>query len=266
MLLSQRHPLLYFISVREKQFKRWLKWNFSSTKFTAIKKDQPLSFRVKKHQSKLLKKLGDSDMQLQLNKVESLKVVAQKINGTIIHPGETFSFCKTVGRPTLKKGFKPGMELSGGEAKVGVGGGICQASNLLHWLSLHSPLTITERHHHSFDPFPDEGRVLPFASGATVFYNYLDFQITNNTAWTFQINLWLTDKLLEGEIRINAPIDFAYHVFEKNHQFIEDGGKYFRSNEIWRKKIAKYRSGEIIAEELITKNYAEVKYTPEKFI
>ena len=128
---------------------------------------------------------------------------------------------------------------------------------------MHSPLTINERHHHSIDPFPDDGRVLPWASGAAVFYNYLDFQLTNNTEWTFQINLWLTDKLLEGEIRVSEELDFAYHVFEENHAFIKKGDDFFRSNEIWRKKIAKFRSGELIDTELIAKNYGRVMYVPK---
>lgn len=201
-------------------------------------------------------------MQLQLNKIENLKIVVRQINNTLIQPGETFSFCKTVGLPTKKKGYQLGMELSFGEAKAGIGGGICQSSNLLHWLALHSPLTINERHHHSFDPFPDDGRVLPFASGATVFYNYLDFQLTNETEHTFQLNLWLSDKLLEGEIRIDKELDYNYHVIEKNHKFVKQNGQNFRSNEIWRTKHAKFKSGQLLDEELMFKNFARVKYEP----
>jgi len=204
-------------------------------------------------------------MQLQYNKVDNLKIVIEKINGILIKPGETFSFCKIVGLPTKRKGYKLGMELSFGKPRAGIGGGICQSTNLLHWLALHAPLEITERHHHSIDPFPDDGRVLPWASGAAIFYNYLDFQLTNNTQWTFQINLWLTDKLLEGEIRVSEELDFAYHVFEKNHKFIQKENEYFRTNEIWRKKIAKFRGGELIEKELITKNFGRVMYQPKVF-
>lgn len=71
-------------------------------------------------------------MILQHNKVDNLKLVVQKINGIVIKPGETFSFCKSVGLPTKQKGYKLGMELSFGEARAGIGGGICQSSNLLH--------------------------------------------------------------------------------------------------------------------------------------
>ncbi|MCI5058806.1 MAG: VanW family protein [Flavobacteriales bacterium] len=264
-LLSQRHPALYFISVWEKRIRRQISWFLDQKKYTQTSTPEKLAFRVKKHQSKLIKKLGDSDMTLQYNKIDNLKIVIKRVNGIIIKPGETFSFCKTVGLPTKRKGYKLGMELSFGKARPGIGGGICQSSNLIYWLALHSPLTITERHHHSFDPFPDDGRVLPFASGATVFYNYRDLQLTNDTPWTFQINLWMTDKLLEGDIRVTEELDFAYHVFEKNHKFIKKNDGYFRTNELWRKKIAKFRSGALIAEEHITTNYGKVMYTPQQY-
>lgn len=265
-LLSQRHPALYFIAVWLRRIKRQLEWKIDSKKYSKQKKIEKLPFRVKKHQSVLLKKLGESDIQLQINKVTNLKIAAARIDSMIIRPGETFSYCKTVGLPTKRKGYLPGMELSFGEAKAGIGGGLCQISNLIHWLVLHSPLTVTERHHHSFDPFPDDGRVLPFGSGATIFYNYLDYQFTNNTNHIFQINLWFTDKCLEGELRIDEELDYAYHVFEKDHQFLKIEDTFYRKNEIWREKLLKFQGGKIVETELITKNFARVTYTPENYI
>lgn len=265
-LLSQRHPYLYFLAVGLRRIKRRMEWIFNATKYAETKATDKLEFRVKKHQSVLLKKLGENNEQLQLNKVTNLKIAAGRINNIIIKPGETFSFCKLVGLPTKQKGYLLGMELSFGEAKAGIGGGICQISNLIHWLVIHSPLTVTERHHHSFDPFPDDGRVLPFGSGATVFYNYLDYQFTNNTEHTFQINLWFSDKCLEGELRINNELDYAYHVVEKEHQFLQIDGHYFRKNEIWRDKILKFEGGKVVARELVMKNFARVTYTPAAFL
>jgi vancomycin resistance protein VanW len=149
------------------------------------------------------------------------------------------------------------MELSFGEAKAGIGGGLCQISNLIHWLVLHSPLTVTERHHHSFDPFPDEGRVLPFGSGATIFYNYLDYQFTNNTKDTYQLNLWFSEKCLEGELRIDKELEIAYHVIEKEHKFLRKDNVYYRKNEIWREKILKFQGGKVIDKEAIKKVYMQ---------
>ena len=265
-LLSQRHPILYFLAVWTRRVRRYSDWYTDNKKYVKNRSTDKLPFRIKKHQSVLLKKLGESDMQLQVNKITNLRIAIKEIDGILIHPGETFSFCKLVGLPTKHKGYLLGMELTFGEARAGIGGGICQISNLIHWLVIHSPLTVIERYHHSFDPFPDDGRVLPFGSGATVFYNYRDYQFTNNTDHTFQINLWITGKCLDGELRIDTELDFGYHVFEKDHQFIKQEGQFYRKNEIWRNKILKFKSGEIVSTELITKNFARVTYTPENFM
>jgi len=265
-LLSQRHPILYFLAVWTRRLKRIAVWYFDNKTYARRRNDNKLPFRIKKHQSVLLKKLGESDMQLQINKVTNLEIAIKNINGILICPGETFSFCKLVGLPTKRKGYLLGMELSFGQARAGIGGGICQISNLIHWLVIHSPLTVTERYHHSFDPFPDEGRVLPFGSGATVFYNYRDYQFTNNTEHTFQINLWFSDKCLEGELRIDKELDYAYHIVEKEQQFLKIDEDYYRKNEIWREKFLKFESGKIVESELVTKNFARVMYKPENYL
>lgn len=44
-------------------------------------------------------------------------------------------------------------------------------------MALHTPLTVTERHRHGYDVFPDAERTIPFGSGATCFYNYGDLMI-----------------------------------------------------------------------------------------
>lgn len=201
-LLSQRHPLLYRLAVGLRRLQRKLVWWTDGKQYAACRDTELLPYRVKKHQSTLLRKLGDADMQLQVNKVTNLRLALQHIDGILIRPGETFSFCKLVGLPTKAKGYLMGMELSFGKARPGVGGGICQISNMIHWLVLHSPLKVVQRAQHSFDPFPDEGRVLPFGSGAAIFYNYIDYQFTNTTDNTFQLHIWLTEKTIEGELLV----------------------------------------------------------------
>lgn len=264
-LLSQYHPILYFLAVGLRRLKRRVEWLFDGNKYSKNRTADKLPFRIKKHQSVLLKKLGESNEELQINKVTNLKIAVKQIDGLIIKPGETFSFCKLVGKPTKSKGYLLGMELSFGVARAGIGGGICQISNLIHWLVMHSALTVKERYHHSFDPFPDDGRVLPFGSGATVFYNYRDYQFKNNTQYTYQINLWFTDKCLEGELRVNEELNYAYHVMEKEHKFLKIEDQFYRKNEIWREKILKFEGGKVIATELLTKNFARVIYTPEVY-
>ena len=264
-LLSQRNQFLYFLAVWYRRIIRYYKWYFDLRTYAKNKETEKLPFRVKKHQSVLIRKLGDSDKLLQYNKVTNLEIAIKKLNGIIIKPNEVFSLCRLIGLPTKRKGYLPGMELFFEEARPGIGGGLCQIANLIHWLVLHSPLTIVERHHHSFDPFPDDGRILPFGSGATIFYNYIDLQFKNYTPYTFQLNFWLTEKCLEGELRINTELSYSYHVFEQDHKFLKIGDEFFRKNEIWRNKTSKFESGKILETELLIKNFSKVKYIPEFF-
>ncbi len=264
--ISSYNPFLCFIVIKIKRLARYLNWYLGDQNFAKTISKEHLKYRVYKHQSVLIRKLGDADLRLQYNKVENLKLATAKLDGILIHPNETFSFCYLVGCATKKKGYKEGILLTNGEAIAGVGGGICQIANLIHWLCLHSPLTITEHHHHSFDPFPDEGRVVPFGSGATVYFNYIDYQFKNNTEHTFQLLFWFDEKCINGDLRVDTDLPYKYHVYEKNHQFVKVGNDFYRQNELWRKKYLKMKGGEVIETELIQKNNSLVKYTPTEYL
>ncbi len=253
-----RIPFIYKIRVSQLRAKR--RFNNVFVKFARHQSNSDLSYTLKRHQSLLRRKLGTSDPQLQENKVTNLSIALKKINKIEINPGETFSFWDLVGKPTMRKGYIEGMQLSQGEVKTGVGGGLCQLANLLFWLVIHTPMEITERHHHSFDPFPDEQRVLPFGSGASVFFNYVDLRFHNPTSHKFQLKVWLTDNHLKGSILSDHEWPYSYHIEERNHQFHCSKNKNYRENEIWRKEVDK-RTGLTRNAELIVHNYSEVKYS-----
>lgn len=200
-------------------------------------------------------------MVLQHNKVKNLSIALEKLNGIIIQPGETFSIWKRVGKPTQKKGYLNGLVLENGRIAQGIGGGLCQLGNLLYWMALHTPLTITERWRHSYDVFPDINRTIPFACGTTLAYNYVDLQITNNTQNNFQINLWLDDAYLNGEILSDTSIQEHYEIFETDHLMTQQWwGGYTRHNKIWRKTT--HIKDQNTTEELITENHAIMMYSP----
>ncbi|WP_225607340.1 VanW family protein [Pseudomonas sp. PDM10] len=222
-----------------------------------------LPFRYLKHTSKLIRKLGNSDLALQHDKVINLKLAIASIDGVVIRPGEYFSFCRLVGRPTRKRGYVEGMELSFGEARSGIGGGICQLSNLIHWMAIHSPLVVVERSNHSFDPFPDDGRGLPFGSGAEIFYNYIDLVLHNPTDRHFQLKLNVGEQQLEGELLCDQAREFRYHVYQLRHRFVRDGGRVFRENEIWREVWSKGQESQVLKSERLYKNRVVVKYEVE---
>lgn len=241
--------------------RRYLEWQFGGVKFAKVRSEEPLAYRVFTHQTPLLRRLKDVDMWLQHNKINNLRIAIDRVNSILIRPGETFSYWKLIGKPTRRKGYVEGMVLFYGGFQPGVGGGLCQLSNLIYWMTLHTPLIVTERHRHSYDVFPDAGRTQPFGSGATCAYNYLDLQICNRTKHPYQLKLQLTSDHLVGEWRSEDEPSYRYEVYEKDHRITQEAwGGYVRHNRIFRKIYNP--DNERIADELITENHALMMYPP----
>lgn len=242
-------------------WKRRLRWHFGQEKWAA-KRDIPLPILVFEHQTPLLRRLKNVNMYLQYNKVTNLRLAAERLNGLLIQPGETCSFWQLVGRPTRQRGYLEGLVLENGKIGRGIGGGLCQLGNLLYWMAIHTPLTVAERWRHSYDVFPDEGRTLPFGSGATLAYNYIDLQLRNDTDQPWQLRVWLSATHLHGEIRSSRlPVE-QYEVIETDH-FIqhEPWGGYSRHNRIAR-RVTDRASGHLLREEPVTENHALMMYSP----
>lgn len=260
--LKPRHRSAWRIYLGKKYYrmKRYLTWYLDKKKY-ALKKGSVLPYVICTHETPLLRKLKDVDMWLQHNKMNNLRLAADRLNQIIIHPGETFSYWRLIGNPTKRKGYVDGMVLFYGMVRSGIGGGLCQCSNLIYWLTLHSPLTVTERHRHSYDVFPDANRSQPFGSGATCAYNYLDLQIKNETAHPYQLTIHLTDTHLVGEWRTAVPATRRYEIYEKEHWITQaHWGGYIRNNRIHR-KVYNLQS-ELIDDEFITENHAIMMYDP----
>lgn len=245
------------------QGKRYASWVFGRQKFaTTIRSDTALCpSLVAKHQTPLLRQLKDVDMWLQHNKVKNLQLAIKRLDGLILFPGETFSYWKRIGKPTRRKGYVEGMVLFYGGFKPGVGGGLCQLSNLIYWITLHTPLQVTERHRHSYDVFPDANRSQPFGSGATCAYNYLDLQIYNPLAHPYQLHVHIEDGMLIGSWTAAQAPGHTYEICEREHRMTQEHwGGYMRHNMLYRKVFN--LAGEQIDEEYITENHALMMYQP----
>ena len=258
---SERHPWVYPAAVKYHQARRWLRWLTCGARWVNERDLDQLPYRVKQHKSLLMRQLGESEMWLQRNKVVNLRLACPRTNGILIRPGESLSFNRVVGNCTARRGFVEGMRLSNGVARPGVGGGTCQLANLIHWMVLHSDLVVTERSEHSFDPFPDNGRVLPWGVGCSIVYNYVDLVFRNDTDRTYQLLTSVGERYLEGELRTDQPAPYSYKVFARGEEFLRKDGEIFRRNEIWRERIDR-RTGERVGEELVKRNCALVTYTP----
>lgn len=258
---KKRSAFRLYVGKKYYTSKRYVQWILARKRYAKKKQTALLPHSYFTHKTMLLRELKDVDMKLQYNKIVNLKIAVSKINQIVLEPGETFSYWRTIGRPTYKKGYVDGMVLFAGSYRTGVGGGLCQLSNLIYWMTLHTPLTVVERHRHSYDVFPDSNRTQPFGSGATCSYNYLDLQIKNETDTPFQLCLKVTDSHLIGEWRGASPSLYNYDVYEKAHQITPAYfGGYIRHNQIYRKKYN--RRGVLLEEEYITENHALMMYEP----
>lgn len=116
------------------------------------------------------------------NRSTNLRLAAEKINGTVLMPGEEFSYNKVVGERTISAGYKEAKIYSNGKVIDGLGGGICQISSTLYNAVLYANLEITERRNHQFvTSYIDAGL------DATVVYGSTDFKFKNSREFPIKI-------------------------------------------------------------------------------
>ena len=121
--------------------------------------------------------MGSSD-----NRINNINLAAEAINGTVLLPGETFSYNEVVGERTVEKGYLKAGAYSDGRVVEQVGGGVCQVSSTLYTATLYARLEIVERESHWFTvPY------LPLGQDATVNWGSQDFSFRNNRDYPIKI-------------------------------------------------------------------------------
>ena len=112
----------------------------------------------------------------------NLRLAANKINGTVLMPGETFSYNKVVGERTIAAGYQEAPIYVSGKVVDGLGGGICQITTTLYNAVVYANLEIVERSNHQFVP-----SYAPASRDATVVYGSIDFKFKNNRNYPIKI-------------------------------------------------------------------------------
>lgn len=259
-------PLTYWLSVRKCRLVRRYQDAVSGLSFAEMYMRGVLPEIWYTHKSLIRRTLGDVDPKLQENKAVNLALAAPEINKILIDPGEVFSFWHLVGNCTRKKGYQEGLVISDGQPKAGVGGGMCQMTNLIHWMVLHSPLTILEHHHHdSMDLFPDFGRQIPFGTGTSIAYNYLDYRFSNPLDFSVQLLVYTDGTYLCGQLRAEKPLAVRYHIQAENEYFYRQSNQVYRHNEIYRTTVDA-ASGRLLKRELLKENNAKVMYDTQGLV
>lgn len=200
------------------------------------------------------------------NRSNNLSVAASKIDGTIIMPGETFSYNQVVGERTIAAGYKEAGAFAGGGVVQSVGGGICQVSSTLYNTALLANLEITDRSNHAFLT-----GYVPESRDATVSWGSLDFQFKNTRKYPIKIEAYAENGIcevtmygikeeVEYEVVIQPivlseiPYSVQYiedNTLEKGTEKVEQSGQNGCTSEAYR--ILKL-NGEVISKTLISKD------------
>lgn len=137
----------------------------------------------------------------EVDRSHNLKKAADSINGTVIAPGDVFSFNNVVGPRTYETGYRDAMIIIGGIFEPGLGGGICQVSSTLYNAALLAGLDIVERHNHALAV-----AYIPLGRDATVAYGLQDFKFRNNTNYP----IYIRANAVSGNLTINIYGDMNY--------------------------------------------------------
>ncbi len=122
------------------------------------------------------------------NRIINMKVASERINGTILYPGEVFSTNKKFGSTTKANGYKPAPTIINGKFVDEYGGGVCQVSSTLYNAVLYSELDVVERQNHSL-----KVGYLDYGYDATLAGDYIDFKFKNSTNYPIYVESYITD-------------------------------------------------------------------------
>ena len=196
----------------------------------------------------------------------NLRLASEKINGTVLKPGETFSYNKTVGARTIAAGYKNAKVYESGKVVDGIGGGICQVSSTLYNAALLANLEIVERRNHQFvTSYVGAGR------DATVVYGQTDFKFKNTRKYPIRIVVTTNAGILKISIfGIKEENEYTFKFNTKTvssipytTQYIEDSSLAAGTEKVEQKGanglitetyITKMLDGKVVSTELLSKD------------
>lgn len=257
--LTERFPFL--IPIRTWQRRLFFYTAMRFDKNTYCKKfAPPLPHLVCKSSAPLRNTETGFNMIYQENKIFNLKLAAEAMNGIIIKPGETFSFCRAVKNADKKTPYRDGLVMMNGKLTPSYGGGMCQMSDLIFMLFLHSPLTVTERHGHKIKDFPDLGESgAAKGTDATVFEGWLDLKAKNTAAQTFQLCFEFTENTVTGFLLSDFPAAFDYEIANGRVFYEKKNGETFEHAEVIQRRLLK-STGELQSQQLLYTNICKINY------
>lgn len=156
------------------------------------------------------------------NRSGNLKIAADKINGTVLMPGEEFSYNEIVGKRTIQEGYTNAKIYENGQVVDGLAGGICQISSTLYNAVLLANLEVTERRNHSYTT-----TYVPAGRDATVVYGTQDFKFKNSRTYPIKIEARVANGIAEFKIHgIKEEVEYDIRIIPITTQTIPFATEY----------------------------------------
>lgn len=151
------------------------------------------------------------------NRTNNLKIASNAISGTIVQPGQTFSFNSVVGPRTTAKGYKSAPIFSGSGTENGIGGGICQVASTMFNTALIANVGISERHQHS-----QRVSYVPLGRDAAIYGTTQDFKWKNTTGYPIRVIMTVNDGKITCSFYTNVktkPASVSLKVTQSGNNF-----------------------------------------------
>ena len=148
----------------------------------------------------------DSPHTAQAGRTKNLELACKAIDGTILNPGDEFSFNKIVGERTAEKGYQKAIVYqTGGKSEAEEGGGVCQVASTIYTACLYADLKVTERAPHMFTV-----TYVQLGMDATIYWGSLDYKFVNSTDHPLRIDASVSGGYVHIKLMGTTPKDKSY--------------------------------------------------------
>lgn len=261
--VTEIFPFLIPLRVKQKCFFLGKQMERDENTYSDTIKEERLPYLLFKDKSTMINPNTGMDIIYQYNKVHNLKLAARTMNGVLIKPGECFSYF-WLARHAEENGekYKDGLIDRDDKLVADKGGGICQLTNNLFWIFLHTDMSIVERHNHDIldFPYPEDG--VPEGTDATVSDGWQDLIVRNDTDITYQVEIEFDEECMWIAIYADTKPEYEYRVLAKNGVYYRDGDKVMRRVSLMRDEHD-FETGELIKEVHLYDNVCEIGYEVE---
>jgi len=262
--ITQIFPFLIPLRQNQRKFFYQISMFLDKNKY-ARKRGEILPYEVSSTKTLMINENSGYDILYQYNKVHNLKVASKTMNQILIRPGETFSFYNRMKKAWRYGKYKDGLITLNGKTVPIKSGGLCHLSNMLHYLFLMSPMTVTERHGHKIKSLPNPDKDSLEGIDATINGGWLDLRVKNETKNTYQILISFDEKYMYGKILSDEECLVEYMIKNEDFKYLKKDEEIYESVSIIReeknKKTKKVEKRETLYQEVVKVDYELPKNT-----